>query len=257
MRSKQAFISDSSGTTIYDPINEVTVHATSSPNVVLDRVTSYRGDKDILSGSSCTLAKDYKGTEFLTYIVGGSDNIYLCDFAGQNVYSEMYPQASNIYMHVAFIASAKDTGELDKFYGIAIFYGNVPSTIVLLKDIDEDGYIEEMGHYYWVSGQEPQLYRRFKDTDKDGKADSVSSNKCFIEGIVVSANKAKYNSGDPNFCYTTNSPAVSVGTTIASFAVDAFVKRVPSPYTFLAAIAADCAIAYIDYAGYTKESWPG
>jgi hypothetical protein len=302
MNAKMTFQTDSTGVTIYDPINDITSHATFNPEIVccdssnkkewqlkdncvsflqgnviddsqcsspkptnkviLNKISSKGVDKSITvkaadgtEGSKCIKVESLTGID--KEILGSAENVYFCSFAawtGGSVYGSMNPANPR----ATFIANMKDNGEIDKFYAIWIQYGDdSPYTMVVLKDNNNDGYIDELDHYYWIGGQETQLSRMFKDTDNDGKVDSVSSSKCFVDGIVVSVDKSAYKNDkdNPNFCYTGKSPVVSIGTTVGMFLVDSIAKRIPSPYTFFASMVADCGLAYISYK-YETINWP-
>jgi len=253
-------------------------------SVILDKISSKGKEKSITvratdgtQGSTCAKVDSLSG--IYKEILGADSNIYMCRFfefspAGypevrSGVYASMNPAKPN----AAFIASLKTTGEIDKFYGILLDYMETGTTfarsydrtIIFLKDNDGDGYIDEMAHYYVLISQtmdemsawwSQDFYRKFQDTNRDGKADSISSNKCSVDGITVYADKSAYRSYSPNFCYTRVSPTVAVGTTVGFFLVDAAAKRFPpAPWTFLASLGADCLLAYIDMT-YVTVTWP-
>ena len=102
--------------------------------------------------------------------------------------------------------------------------------------------------------QETIPTRIFTDSDFDGTVDMVSGTRCEIDAITIEPVLGNHPE-ENNFCYSSEREWVGIGTTVAGFAIDASVKAIPTPATWLLGTAADCYLAYKS-TDWATPDWP-
>jgi hypothetical protein len=134
---------------------------------------------------------------------------------------------------------------------------------ILLSDFNSDGKLDGIkthALHSWRKNEEDILKtiptRAFVDSDFDGNVDMISSTYCKTDVITIVPEKGKYTEEEHNFCYTEERKWVGIASTVAGFALDVFVKKIPSPITWALGTAADCYLMY-KTADWETGDWPG
>jgi hypothetical protein len=133
--------------------------------------------------------------------------------------------------------------------------------ILLLSDTNYDGKVDGASGFYVNNNkalnivQESIPMRVFIDSNYDGSVDILSSSFCRADSIIIETDKTRYGNSGANFCYSGNRRWVGIGSTVISFALDAAVKRIPTPATWFFGTAADCYLAY-KTADWATPDWP-
>ena len=129
---------------------------------------------------------------------------------------------------------------------------------IILKDSNSDG--NWNGLVFDMTGPwsgDSRIVRgylyTFDDTNSDGTIDGFTSLNCKIHAIEMNVDGKNYASDKYNFCYGKET-WTGTALTLASFGVDAFAKRIPHPFVWIAGTAADCLLAYVELS--IQSNWP-
>ncbi len=138
---------------------------------------------------------------------------------------------------------------------------------VLLSDRNMDGKLDSVSAYNLLlhksqyldqSGLDAILEtvpaRIFSDNDFDGSAEHLSSTYCEADVLIIEPHLGDHPK-ENNFCYNDKREWVGIATTVAGFAIDATVKAIPTPATWLIGTAADCWLAY-KTTDWVNPDWP-
>jgi hypothetical protein len=185
--------------------------------------------------------------------------------------------AENFYTSITLVWNLTETGEPSILYGL-IIRKNGPgesglhNTYIILKDINGDGKVDELGHYYTqgISFGDPNEYENswksvFSDKDYDGKIDGFESTQCKVTAIKITPDREPYKGkkdsegNSYNYCFKKDYEGTKgFIMTTGAFGVSALAKvaKLEGPAAWVVTTAVDCGIAWAELK-YAKDPWPG
>jgi len=136
--------------------------------------------------------------------------------------------------------------------------GYVGVTDVVFKDLNGDGKIDEIDHYFQpdLESDAKQQARVFQDKDFNGKIDVMTARNCKIEAIKVIPKKKGEDENGNNYCFKSKSAAWTISSTVATFGVSGLAKTVGGFPGWMLATAVDCGIATAELSGAGVTNWP-
>ena len=190
-------------------------------------------------------------------------------------------------LHTTIHGQANEKGILENPFAVSLEYDGVGyvnrptsqedhfKTLIVLKDDNGDGNLDEVGHYIYAWTPLPGslnevnpprvvnelFYTVYVDTDLNGAADKIIANKCSTDGIIVTPDQSPYQKSvdSYNYCYQKNYDSmVGAVTMTASFGASALAKvaKIGGVKGRILAATVDCGLAYV-HMKYGKTAWPG